>query len=176
MPVVWHQQGKVGVSDTSPPLTRRCTSAVVTDAEFRGHLAGWRRPPFLCAKWSAKPLTKMSDHDTMMHSKFLFHPLALRQTYDKQILATWISLMYNLTKISTFRDREYNRVFFVRSEAGERMFTRSLKFRSDSPVRRNSRDHVQWQHEIVTVVSSRKNGAVFPQPQYLWPDFSGGFC
>ena len=88
-------QGKVGVSDTSPPLTSEVHfSGDVTDAEFRGHLAGWQGAAIPMCKVVGQAAHKtMSDHDTTMHSKFSFHPLALRQTYDQQILATWISLM-----------------------------------------------------------------------------------
>ena len=100
-------QGKVGVSDTvtsdtgvsdtgvSDTLTSEVHfSGDVTDAEFCGHLAGWQGAAIPMCKVVGQAAHKtMSDHDTTMHSKFSFHPLALRQTYDKQILATWISLM-----------------------------------------------------------------------------------
>ena len=88
-------QGKVGVSDTSPTLTSEVHfSGDVIDAEFRGHLAGWQGAAVpMCKVVGQASYKTMSDHDTTMHSKFSFHPLALRQTYDKQILATRISLM-----------------------------------------------------------------------------------
>ena len=165
-------RAKLGSVICPPSLTSEVHfNSDVTDAEFHGHLAGWQGAAVpMCKMVGQAAHESMSNHDTTMHREFSFHPLAFRQTYNKQILATRISFDVLFNQNFNF-SRAENTTMCSLSEAKQAR-GRSLKIRSDSPVRTELAELWPWQHEIVTVVSSRKNGSVFPQPQYLKMSFA----
>ena len=179
-------QGKVGVSDTSPPLTSEVHfSGDVTDAELHGHLTGWQGAAVPMCKVVGRAGHKaMSDHDTTMHSKFSFHPLALRQTYDKYLLpeSVWC---YNLTKISTFREQRIQPCVLCPKRSGREDVYTLTKNQIEFARSQELAELCPWQHEIVTWFHRAKMGLcshnpniysyvceLMPSPTDLYPKLS----